>query len=164
MALRIQTKILSRNRFGWKGTLRTDKLCCDIKETEENSPPLAWCQRWGGMNKSKTPGCHFWGGVTHRHRHPSVPNYETVLPDLKFVTAVATSSHVKKFLKLCKLSQKKTHFLAKFVSKYEITGSFGKITHTFTKKLMNIYMFSFFNLNKTNLLSDPSPIIVYPCQ
>ena len=31
------------------------------------------------MNKSKTPVCHFWGGVSHRHRHPSVPNWETVL-------------------------------------------------------------------------------------
>ena len=79
MALKIQTKILSRNWVGWKGTLRTDKLCCDIKETEENSPPVAWCQGWSRMNKSKTPVCHFWGGVTHRHRHPSVPNWETVL-------------------------------------------------------------------------------------
>ena len=57
------------------------------------------------------------------------------------------------FFQLCKFSQKTMRFPPKFVSTFmKFTHLFGKITHTITKKLLNIYTFNSFLQKRTKLI------------
>ena len=60
--------------------------------------------------------------------------------DLKFVTTVATSGHVK-FFQLCKFFQKTTHFLANFLYKYEIHSFIWQVYTHFLSKTFKFYIF-----------------------